>query len=99
MKETTLNPILDISNYIVWPYLIRKTREFEIANKKKNTIKTYKKQQEMDSAYQTGEIHPIDLKEAVAKYLVEMLEPARKYFLEGHGKKYLEDLQGIKVTR
>ena len=99
MKEITLNPIIDISSYIVWPYLVRKNREFEIVNKKKNTTKTYKKQPELETAYQNGEIHPIDMKEAVANYLVEMLEPVRKYFLEGHGKKYLEDLQDIKITR
>lgn len=99
MKETTLNPIIDISNYIVWPYMVRKNKEFDIQNKKKNTNKAYKTQEELQSAYQSGEIHPVDMKYAVADYLVEMLEPARKYFLEGNGRKYLEELQDIKITR
>ncbi len=99
MKEVNLNPIMDISNYIVWPYLIRKKADFEIVNKKKNTTKTYKTQNDLQNAYQSGDIHPMDMKEAVAGYLVSMLEPARKYFLEGAGKKYLEDLEGIKITR
>ena len=99
MKEVNLNPIMDISNYIVWPYLIRKKEEFEIVNKKKNTSKNYKTQNDLQNAYQNGDIHPMDMKEAVAGYLIGMLEPARKYFLEGAGKKYLEDLEGIKITR
>ena len=45
------------------------------------------------------EIHPLDLKEYVAEKLIKMLEPARKYFLEGPGKKYLEEMQNLKITR
>ncbi|MCL4383223.1 MAG: tyrosine--tRNA ligase [Candidatus Marsarchaeota archaeon] len=98
-KETKINPIIDISNYIVFPYLIRKNMTFEIVNKKTNKSSTYKYSSELEDLYQKGEIHPLDLKEAIANYLVDMLEPTRKYFLEGNGKKYLEGLQDIKITR
>ncbi len=99
MKETNINPIMDLSNYIVFPYLIRKNMDFEIVNKKTNKSNTYKQSSELENAYQNGEIHPVDFKEAVANYLINMLEPARNYFLEGNGKKYLEELQDIKITR
>jgi hypothetical protein len=42
-----------------------------------------------------GKIHPEDLKQAVIKYLTEILAPARKYFLEGAGRKYLEEMREI----
>ncbi len=99
IKETYLNPIIDISKYIIWPYLARKDIQFEIVNKKKNTNNKYKTYKELEVAYQSGEIHPIDLKEAVAANLIEILEPVRKYFSDGNGKRYLEDLKDITITR
>jgi tyrosyl-tRNA synthetase len=99
IKETNINPIIDISNYVIFPYLERKKENFEIINKKKNTSSNYKTSADMETAYKNGEIHPVDLKEAVADYLIEMLEPARNYFLDGNGKKYLEDLKDIIITR
>ena len=68
-------------------------------NKKKNTNNKYKTYKELEVAYQSGEIHPIDLKEAVAANLIEILEPVRKYFSDGNGKRYLEDLKDITITR
>ncbi len=99
IKETEINPIIDISKNIVLPYLARKGMDFEIENKKSKETGSYKGYEELVRAYQNGEIHPVDIKEAVAGYLVEMFAPARKYFIDGPGKKYLEDLESIKITR
>ncbi len=99
MKETEVNPVFDIANLVVWPYLVRKEIPFEITNKKTGANATYKTSGELESAYKNGEVHPVDLKGAVADSLISMLEPVRKYFLEGAGKKYLEELKEIKITR
>ncbi len=99
MGEITVNPVLDLANFIVWPYLIRKEMPFEIENKKHGTTSTYKTPAELEAGYQRGEIHPVDLKGAVADYLAAMLEPVRNYFLEGNGRKHLEDIKSIKITR
>ncbi len=53
----------------------------------------------LEKDYVEGKIHPLDLKNMVAEYLVEMLEPARKYFLEGPGRRYYEELRSLRITR
>jgi len=53
----------------------------------------------LENAYAEKKIHPLDLKLAVAEELARLLEPARKYFLEGSGRKYLEEMQEIRITR
>ena len=35
---------------------------------------------ELKKAFESGALHPVDLKNAVGRELVEMLAPARKYF-------------------
>jgi tyrosyl-tRNA synthetase len=44
-----------------------------------------------------GKLHPMDLKNAVARELCEMLKPAREYF-EKH-QEYLKEMERIRVTR
>ncbi len=97
--ELEVNSIIDIERYIIWPYLIRKNRDYEIFNAKTKVSSSYKNQKELEEAYVNNLIHPVDLKDSVSNYLIEILGPARKYFLEGAGKKYLEDMQSIQITR
>jgi len=52
---------------------------------------------ELREAYTSGALHPMDLKNAVGKELVEMLKPVRDYF-EKHPK-YLKELEGMQITR
>lgn len=98
-KETELNPVIDLAKYIVWPHLERKGKNFELINMKTGKMKTYEEWKSFEEEYLRGEIHPLDLKNSVRNYLIEMLEPARKYFNEGAGKKYLEEMKEIKITR
>jgi tyrosyl-tRNA synthetase len=98
-KEIELNPVIDLVRYIVFPSLERKKEEFEIINLKTKERKAYKRLEDFEKDYTNSKIHPQDLKNAVSKYLIEILEPARKYFLEGPGKKYLEEMKNLKVTR
>ena len=46
---------------------------------------------ELEEAYKKGEVHPLDLKKATAKYLIEMLEPVREFFKKN--PKYLKPLK------
>ncbi|MBD3398230.1 tyrosine--tRNA ligase [Candidatus Micrarchaeota archaeon] len=57
----------------------------------------YATPKELREAYTSGALHPMDLKNAVGKELVEMLQPVREYF-EKHPK-YLKELEDIKITR
>ncbi len=99
INETEVNPLIDMVNFIVWPYFVRNNLPFEIENRKKNTKATFGTPEEFEAAYRRGEVHPLDLKGFVSDALVSILGPARKYFLEGVGKKYLDEMKEIKITR
>jgi len=94
--ETEFNPVLEIAKYIVFRNL---EEPFEIVNKKTGEKKVFEKYEDLEKAFSAKEIHPLDLKEAVARELIRILEPARKHFLEGSGKRYLEEMREIKITR
>ena len=81
------NPIIDICQFIIFPkydkIIIERPEKFggnlEFANFK-----------ELKNKYQKGEIHPLDLKNCVVKYLSEILEDVRKYF-----EKHPDNLKAI----
>jgi len=72
--------------------------EFEIINEKTRERKVYTKLWDLRKDWISGKIHPLDLKNAVANWLLELLEPIRSYF-EKDGKKYIEELQQVKISR
>ncbi|MEM3610358.1 MAG: hypothetical protein QW076_05665, partial [Candidatus Anstonellales archaeon] len=74
-------------------------KEFEIINVKTHERRIYETYQELEKDYMSGKIHPADLKSSVSSELINLLRPARKYFLDGPGKKYLEDMKEIEVSR
>ncbi|RLI48667.1 MAG: tyrosine--tRNA ligase [Candidatus Thorarchaeota archaeon] len=98
-KETQLNPILDLARFIVWPYLRRVGEELVVENAKTGEVRQFEDWTTFEADYAQGGIHPLDLKNAVGEYLIRMLEPARKYFIDGKGKKHLEEMQSLKTTR
>ena len=53
--------------------------------------------EELTKIYSEGKLHPMDLKNAVSRELIEMLKPSREYFEKN--KHYLEELNELKVTR
>ncbi|MEW5996969.1 MAG: tyrosine--tRNA ligase [Candidatus Micrarchaeota archaeon] len=52
---------------------------------------------QLRAEYTEGKLHPMDLKNAVARELGSMLRPAREYF--GKHEEYLKEMEKIKVTR
>ena len=48
---------------------------------------------EFEKQYSDNKMHPMDVKQAVSEYLVELLEPARKYF-----QKHEDILQAVEKT-
>ncbi|MGC8649311.1 MAG: tyrosine--tRNA ligase, partial [Candidatus Micrarchaeia archaeon] len=99
VKETEVNPIIDLIRYVIFPYLNRKGEEFKINNIKTNQSMTFSDLASLESAYSNGAIHPADLKANVSEYMIKILEPARKFFLEGNGRKYMEEMETLKITR
>jgi tyrosyl-tRNA synthetase len=54
--------------------------------------------EEADEAYVAGKLHPADLKNGVADWLVETLEPARKAFASSEKQALIAELDGL-ITR
>ena len=42
--------------------------------------KTYTRYSQLEKDYASGELFPLDLKNALAEWLIKKLEPARKHF-------------------
>lgn len=95
-KESELNPVLDLARYVIFR---GDESELPIINKKTDMEKIYNTYPELEKAYVDGAIHPMDLKSSVSERLIDILEPARKYFLYGNGKKYLEEMKSIEISR
>lgn len=73
MKEIKGNPIIEMAEYLILPrygnMLIKRPRKFG------GDLEVDR--EELIRAYSTGKLHPLDLKNAVSEYLIEIFEPAR----------------------
>jgi tyrosyl-tRNA synthetase len=87
--EAGFNPILDWARHLVFgittePLLVRHR------DGRGTTFETY---EELEAAYVAQRVHPLDLKDAVADRLIELLEPARRHFGEPRPRAGLERLE------
>jgi len=73
------NPIMDYARYIILPAF---DDEWTIEIRKESgvTSKTYRSFAELEADYVSGELHPGDLKPAVAKAINKLLQPVRDHF-------------------
>jgi tyrosyl-tRNA synthetase len=76
-KEKKENPILEITKLIIFPRIDL----FEIKRPEKfgGDLK-FKNYDNLEKAFITGDIHPLDLKNSVAEYLETIIAPIRKKF-------------------
>ena len=92
-KVVENNPVIDIVKNIV---LRREGMEFTVERPEKyGGPITYTSFQELLKDFKEGKLHPLDLKNAVAEYLIEKLEPVRNY-VERHPE--VEEIMG-RITR
>ena len=86
------NPILDWTKYLIF---------YNSANL---TIKRpekwggdipYSTYEDLEKDYADKKLHPQDLKNAVAEWLIAQLEPARKYFEDPKRKAALEEIERL----
>ncbi|MEM4703869.1 MAG: tyrosine--tRNA ligase [Candidatus Bathyarchaeia archaeon] len=96
-KLVEANPILEIAKYIVF----HETKTFNVDRPQKfGGPITFENYEELEKAYAKGDLHPQDLKNAVAEELAEILEPIRTYFeKDKEAKECLETLKKAQVTR
>lgn len=80
-KEIAKNPILNWSkNILFWN---REGKPFRIGREAKHGgAVEFASFQELETAYAAGNVHPLDLKTAVAKELIELLTPVRAHFAQ-----------------
>ncbi|MEA1993828.1 MAG: tyrosine--tRNA ligase [Euryarchaeota archaeon] len=77
-KAVENNPILEITRYVVFR---GEEKEFTIRRPAKfGGNLSFWNYDELRNAFREGELHPLDLKNAVAEQLIEILKPCRKHF-------------------
>ena len=91
------NPLMEYAKFMVF----EKFDKMEIKRPEKFggnlTIKSY---DELVEIYSKGELHPMDLKQAIAYYINELITPVREYFEQNaEAKALLEKVQSYAVTR
>ncbi|MGL6297852.1 MAG: tyrosine--tRNA ligase [Methanobacteriaceae archaeon] len=75
VKEIEGNPIIELATYFVFPS--QKTLLIERPEKFGGNLELSEK--ELLEMYESGELHPLDLKNAITKYMVGYLSPVREY--------------------
>jgi tyrosyl-tRNA synthetase len=76
-KQTEDNPIIEYTEHIVLPEVGKLEIERPV---KYGGLLELEDVEMLKQMYRAGELHPTDLKPAVAEALVRVLEPVRKYF-------------------
>lgn len=76
------NPIMEIARHIIFIHF----DEMEV-KRKDAEAKIFKSYEELEESYVKKELHPLDLKNAVAEYIDKILSPVRQYF-EQHPQNY-----------
>lgn len=75
-SEVPENPVLQIFQYHIFPRLsqvmVRRAEKF-------GGDRSFAGYPDMERAYQSGEVHPLDLKKACGDCLIEILSPVREY--------------------
>ena len=95
--EVKDNPILEYCKYIIFEKFDKITVERPEKFGGNLEINSYG---ELEKIYTEGKLHPMDLKNTVAKYLNELLEPVRKKLEHNKtAQKLFEEIKGFEVTR
>lgn len=89
------NPILDWSKHLIfYSGILDNSDAFVVERKSEHGgQKEYKSYNELELDFANKKLHPLDLKEAVANWLIEKLEPARKYFEDPKRKEALLEIE------
>lgn len=91
--EVKFNPILD---WVKWLIFYEEGRTLSIKRDAKwGGDLTYNTYEELEKDYLAKNLHPQDLKAAVAEWLIQKLEPARKYFEDPQRKAALEEIEKL----
>ncbi|PRQ24756.1 putative tyrosine--tRNA ligase [Rosa chinensis] len=95
--EVKGNPCLEYVQHLIFPWF----NEFVVERSEKNGGDiTFTNFEQLSNAYASGQLHPGDLKPALAKSLNKMLEPVRSHFKnDPTAKQLLRSVKSFRVTR
>lgn len=91
-KEIEFNPIIDWTEYLIF------SREESITIKRDEKFGgnlTIHNSDELKELFNSGKLHPADLKQFVADYLIDFLAPIRAHFSKGKPKEIFEELKKL----
>ncbi len=90
------NPILDWAQYLI---LRLQGDALEVRRDPKfGGSVTYESYEDLEKDYADKKLHPQDLKNAMAEWLIKKLEPARIYFEDPKRKEALEEIERLTTT-
>ncbi|TSC87450.1 MAG: tyrosyl-tRNA synthetase [Microgenomates group bacterium Gr01-1014_7] len=91
--EIAFNPILDWTKNLVF---YEENGTLQVSRKPEHGGNvTYNSFNELQKDYASKKLHPMDLKTAVAEWLIKKLEPARRYFEDPKRRKALEEIEKL----
>ena len=95
--NVTFNPILDWTKFIIFR---EKGSNLQIERPEKfGGNVEFHSYQELEDAYLSKTIHPLDLKNGVSQKIIEILKPARIHFEKEQIRKMRERMEELIVTR
>lgn len=91
------NPVLEYCKYIIF----ERIKEFNIERPAKfGGSLSFGSYEELENVFGKKELHPMDLKQAAAKYVNELIAPVRDHFEKNaKAKKLLEQVKSFEITR
>jgi len=91
------NPCLEYIQYVVLPWF----GHFEVSRKEEyGGNKKYESYEDLVADYESGALHPGDVKPALTKAINEILQPVRDHFENNkQAKQLLKTVRGYKVTK
>jgi len=84
------NPVMEIAKHVIFVHF-----DEMVADRKFEGEITFSSYEELEETFVKKELHPLDLKNAVAEYVDKILEPIRNYF-KTHGENYEKLLEYMK---
>lgn len=94
-NNVEFNPILDWCKHLIFP--LQEKLRIDRPEKFGGKVEFITFENLVD-AFEQGSLHPMDLKDAVAEAIIDILKPARKHFEEESRKETLEKLRRIIQT-
>jgi tyrosyl-tRNA synthetase len=96
-KQVEGNPLLEYCKYVIFP--LKEKLVVERPSKYGGTVE-YGEYSELEAEYVGGRLHPLDLKNAVAEALYELLAPIRRWFEENsHARELYDFVSSLEITR